>query len=532
MPLKEFEATQGLLEDDMRRQAGSIEKSWLEAVMNAVDADATEFKIFISEHTTEMVDDGSGIPESEVDTYFKKFGYKDDDVTQKTYGRFRRGRGQIMNFGQTVWHTQDNVLVTDLDNDTTEVEIPMDVSPDDNSVVEVNNDTTVLNTEGNGFNHQTAQEYRDGTKIFVAHYKPIEDVDEKVNSFKKLVRYISWMHDIDIYVNNEQIDNSFDADFETEYAHFSYGGSGYFTNAATYNLGAYVDNITIKDDNGNTVPVSGVAISKEELQLNNARTEIIEGDDIWEQITEDYVVGAQYYLAEKQDVKTKEANWLIKQARSNHDIMEKIEDRAILEDINGNSVSLNELKGTNFGFAPEGNAVAQEVMDRGEALMVNDNHQDAIRHLAGEDEDGPVKRGQSYEEVIEDGMDFEMKERDESKLSKRRKKNLQKIRWFLREVGCYDTVKPGYSKHEDVWRPDIDTILIDEDFLNSNKNKLTTEVIDKVVEIAAAEQDTRGGFTKGHSFYRQYHRYMSNSTAARQMIMEGREDTSSVPQLH
>lgn len=529
---KDFQATQGLLDDDMRRQAGSIEKSWLEAVMNAVDADASKFEIFISEDTTELIDNGSGISEDDVDTYFRKFGYKDGDINDKTYGRFRRGRGQIMNFGKTVWHTQDNVLVTDLDNDTTEVEIPIDVDPEDDSVIEVNSDTVTLKTEGNGFNQQKAQETRNGTRIYVEHYKEIEDVDDKISEFKKLVRYISWMHDVDIYVNDEKVDNSFEPDFQTEYAYFQYGKSAMFPDAATYNLGAYVDGIKIKDSNGDKVPVSGVIISKKELDLNNARTEIIEGDDVWEQIKEDYIVGARYNLAERSDLQSSEVQWLIKQAKDDDKIFEMIKDRNILQDIDGNGVALSELKDTNFAFAPEGNAVAQEAQDRGDVLMVNDKYQDSVQYLAGgEDEDGPVKKGKSYEEVIEQDMSFEMKERDESKLSKRRKENLMKVRWLLREVGCYDDVKPGYSKHEDAWRPDRGTILVDEDFLNSNKMKFATEVVDKVIEIAAANCDTRGGFNKGHSFKRDYHKMMSKATEPRKMLLEGREDISSVPQL-
>jgi len=256
---------------------------------------------------------------------------------------------------------------------------------------------------------------------------------------------------------------------------------------------------------------------------------------VWEQIKEDYIVGARYNIAERQELKSKETKWIIKQARDDDEIFDIIKDRDILTDINGDSVSLSEFNETNYAFAPENNAVAQEAMDRGDVLMVNDKYEDAVRHLSNEDSDTDsqpkVKEGKSYEEVIEDDMGFEMKERDESKLSKRRKENLMKVRWLLREIGCYDEVKPGFSKHENVWRPDRKTILIDEDFLNSNKMKFSTEVIDKVIEIASANCDTRGGFSKGGSYNRQYRKYMSKATKPRKKILEGREDISSVPQL-
>lgn len=535
MPTLEFQATQGLLHDDMRKQAGRIEKSWLEAVMNAVDAGADKFEIFISEESTEMVDNGSGMGDTDIENYFQKFGYKDDDVEEKTYGKFRRGRGQIFNFGRNIWHTRDNILVVNLDQEETTIEVPIDANPQDDDVVEINGDEVVLNTQGNSFNWQKAQETRDGTRIYVEHYKEIDDVSAKVEEFKKLVRYISWMHDIDIYVNDEQVDNTFEADFETEYAYFQYGDSAMFPDASTYNLGAYVDGIKITDSNGDKVPVSGVIISKKELDLNNARTEIIEGDDVWEQIKEDYIVGARYNIAERQELKSKETKWIIKQARDDEEIFDIIKDRNILTDINGDSVSLSEFNETNYAFAPENNAVAQEAMDRGDVLMVNDKYESAVRHLSNDDSDADtqpkVEEGKSYEEVIEDDMGFEMKERDESQLSKRRKENIMKVRWLLREIGCYDEVKPGFSKHEDVWRPDRNTILIDEDFLNSNKMKFSTEVVDKVIEMASANCDTRGGFNKGGSYNRQYRKYMSKATEPRKKLLEGREDISSVPQL-
>lgn len=532
MPTEEFKATQGLLHDDMRKQAGRIEKSWLEAVMNSVDAGATEFKAFISEESTELVDDGSGMDNHEINTYFKNFGYKDDDVEDKVYGKFRRGRGQIFNFGKNIWHTQDNVLVVDLDNDTAEVEIPLNINPDDNTVVSNDGDTTTLDTEGYSYNHQKAQEECDGTRIFVEHYKPLDDVSEKVHEFKRLVKYISWMHDIDIYVNDEKVDSDFQPDFTTEYGYFQYGDKSIFSEAATYNLGAYVDDIGVKDSNGDRVPVSGVIISREELDLNNARTEIIEGDEVWEQIKEDYIMGARHVLAERQELSKQEKKWLIKQAKEDQELMEKIEGRAVVEDINGDGVTIQEITSNDFAFAPEGNALAQEVMNRGDTLMIDDSYKRPLDHLAGsESPSGEVPEGKEYSEAVENEMSFEMQERDVDTLSKRRRKNLRKLQWFLREIDVYDTLKPGYSKHENVWRTDSETIMIDEDFLNSAKNRLITEVVDELVKIAAADGDTRSGLSKDSSYKRKYTRLMQKTSKPRKVLLEGREDMSNIPQL-
>jgi len=150
--------------------------------------------------------------------------------------------------------------------------------------------------------------------------------------------------------------------------------------------------------------------------------------------------------------------------------------------------------------------------------MIDDTFEQVFKDIAGDQED---LEGKSYTEVVDDEMEFEMKRWDESKLSKRRKETLQKVRWFLEEISCYDDVHPGHSKHEDVWRTDSSTILIDKDFLNANKNKFITHVLDKVVEIAATDQDTRGGFSKDMSYNRRYMRLMQKTSQPRQDLITG-----------
>lgn len=522
MPKQEFQVTQGLLEDDMRRQAGSIEKSWLEAVMNSVDAGASSFNIYIESGTTVIEDDGSGMSEDGIELYFKQFGFKDDDTEEKTFGKFRRGRGQIFNFGRVVWETQDNILVVDLDNDESRVpkdELPLDFDASDSDVW-VDGDDYVFNTEGLGFNQQPSTHFIDGTEITVNHYSELENATDKANEFKKLAKYIPWLHDIEIYINNEQLENDFNPSFETEYAYYAFMSNTMTTSASVYNLGAFVDTEYVKDNNGTTVPVNAVIITKDELELNNARTDIIDGCSTWKQVKEDLVVGVRYFLAEEEELGNKQKKWLISQASEDDELYDMVKDRELIDDVQGNSLSITDLQNEDFAFAPSGNAVAQDVMDRKGITMVDDSFGESVRALSSS-ESNSVPEGREYQDVMDSELQHEMKEWDESGLSKRRKENLQKIRWFLREVGCYDDVKPGHSNHENVWRTDKDTILVDKDFLNANKNKFVTHVIDKVVEIAAFKGDTRGGWSKDVGYNRKYQRYMSKSSQPRQDLMTG-----------
>lgn len=532
MGRKKFEATEGLLHDDIRKQAGSIEKSWLEAVMNAVDAKASKVSIDIGNECTVITDNGTGLTEDEIDKYFKQFGYKDSDQEEKEFGKFRRGRGQLFAYGANVWHTNDNLLVVNLDEDKTEVGAPVHIDEADDAVEEVENGTFAFDTHGLGFNQQPASVVYDGTKIEVHHFKEIEDVDDKISKFKRLVRYIPWLHDIEVEVNGEKVRDDFESDFTTEYAHFQFGESSFMPDAAVYNMGAYVSDYKIKDDSGNRVPISGVIVSKEELDLNNARNDIIEGDETWEQIKDDYILGARYHLANKDDLTDKEVKWLITQASEDEEIFEMVKGREIIKDIEGNKLALEDLEDSDAAFAPSGNALAKEAMDRKGMLMIDEKFKHSIEHLTSSDESpSTAETPSSYEDVVDKEMQFEMKEREVSKLTKRRRDNLKKLKWFLREIDCYDELRAGFSKHEDVWKDDEGIVYVDEDFLNANKMKLATEVVDKVVEIVSSDNDTRRSLDKNSSYYRSYHRYMNKSTEARKDLLNGNIKDNDLPML-
>ena len=58
MPTNQFKATQGLLNDTMRKQSGVLEKALLEAVMNGVDAGASNFDVTVESNLVTISDDG------------------------------------------------------------------------------------------------------------------------------------------------------------------------------------------------------------------------------------------------------------------------------------------------------------------------------------------------------------------------------------------------------------------------------------------------------------------------------------------
>lgn len=525
MPQHEFKATQGLLQDDMRKQAGRLEKAILEGLMNLVDANASSGYVTIEDPLVVIEDDGDGMNEEEIELYFSQFGFKDDDVEEKTFGKFRRGRGQIFNYGVNIWHTQDNLLVVNLDEDKTAVPIQTDHYTidtdnleDDDSVIEVKDKNVIVDTTDLSFSHLKTRGNRDGTRIEVYLYDELDDESQKSREVAQLSRYISWLHEVEIFVNGLSVEDVFDPDFEADTGFYQYDEGETFATPSVYNLGAYVNDIRIKDSEGNRVPVGGTIVTSEELDLNNARNEIIEGDSVWEKVKEEFIAGAKKHLLNVDDLSRKQKSWLLTQAANDPILAEDLRDKKILETIDGEKVSLSDLGDQPFSFAPEGNAVAMDIMDRKGTLMLTETFEQEIKNLPF------IEDAKDYEDMIDEEMKFEMQERSEENLSKRRSTNLERVRWFLNQISCYDHVKPGFSRHENVWKDGDGDILIDEDFLNANRDTFVTEVLDRVVEVAAHDGDTRRELVKNRDYYRRYHRFMNKSSEARRTLIKGNFD--------
>ncbi len=114
MQKQEFEMSKNLLKDVISKQTGSLTKALKELVQNSRDAGATEINIEIKEDMAIVEDNGRGMTPEEIDKYFRVFGetLKRDD--KEVDGQFGMGRGQIMNFGITVWRTQKSKITVDI----------------------------------------------------------------------------------------------------------------------------------------------------------------------------------------------------------------------------------------------------------------------------------------------------------------------------------------------------------------------------------------------------------------------------------
>lgn len=508
---QEFETTKGLLNDVMRKQSGSLSKAVLEGVMNSIDANATEVEIKLTENSLSIKDDGDGMTVEDVDNYFKKFGLKDTDIEEKDFGKFRMGRGQIFNFGRNIWHTNDNFLVVSLDEDEVEIELE--------------DETHTLDVEGLSYNHVEASENYDGCQIVVDLYNNLEDVEETVGDIKELCQYISWLHDVKVTINGQSMHNEFNYDFESELAYYKFKDSSFTSRCYIYNQGAKVKSESIRlnvDDSvprrHKTVPLRATVVTKADLDLNFARNDILDSCDTWELIEEEYVNYAKDFLTKMEDYTDRQAQWLMYASAHDNDLLYKIKGKQLIEDIDGNSMSLNQIGDQKVTFASPGNTEAKRLMSRTDALILNVAFEDPLKYLLGD------KQAKSYNEVIDEDMKYEMVEVNEDNISKRRTKNLKAIRWAFDELVIFKDVKPGNASHRDVWQDEDETVFVDKDVLNSPKKDFIFSVLPRVIEVACHDGDTRKEENRTGTFHSKYYDNMSNLGEIQKKIENGSAD--------
>lgn len=499
MPKKTFKSSKGLLRDVMTKQSGVIEKAWLEALMNGVDANASKVIFQIDETTTEYSDDGNSMLQSEVEEYFETFGLKDEDIEDKEFGKFRMGRGQIFNFGVNIWRARENYMVVSINDESVTVQLEDCTTTEDEAIIDVDGDEYTVDTSGLGYALLDAEQVDSGISIEVQHSEPIEDLDDTVDEFKKLAKYISWLHDVEVVVNGENLDDEPEVYNETKLAYFCEGYTNFKTDSQVYNKGAYINDFDLG-------PKSLTIISKHDLDVTLDRTSILEHDEKWEQIKNQYNEVVISELEENPDMTTNQRNWMLERATDSKDMLARLVDVPLIEDINGDIHSLNELSGNKFSFAEKDDELAQDAMQKSSVMMLYEQHRSSLNNLVDEAQDMlDDSHMQEYSEIIEEEMQFEMDERSRESLNKTSRQKLDSIDAALRDLGFRLTVKAGYSNHKRIWKNEDQELYIHQDELKCTKNELATSLIQKVVIVACHSGETitsfDDGYTLSNNFY-------------------------------
>lgn len=238
-----------LLMDVIRRQAGTLAKAVLEAVMNSADAGAKSCRITFGPRQVVIEDDGCGITElKQIEQWFETFGQPHDESENKRYGTFRMGRGQLFSFGLNTWRTGPFEMVVDVANRGLDYDLKQNLKA-----------------------HQ-------GCRVEVDFPKALSlaEQSETENSIREWVKYA---YPLEVYWNDELISADPALEKWTVVTPEAYIRLSERKSLAIYNLGIHV-----LDMQNYQLGTGGVIVSRQQLKVNFARNDIQHDCPIWKEI--------------------------------------------------------------------------------------------------------------------------------------------------------------------------------------------------------------------------------------------------------
>jgi hypothetical protein len=232
------------------RQAGTLGKAVLECVMNSIDAKATRIHITVDSRRITVEDDGHGLrSREEILSCFEVVGF-DHENSDRIYGEFGIGRGQLWCFCPTRWRTQTFQLSVDLKGRGADYDLEENLPC-----------VPGLRIEGEFYQARTTT-----------------DLINFETELADLARYAQ----IPVYLNGRRINQDPSQekwDFVTDDAYIKLTDS---TELAVYNLG-----VLVRRYNASDLGTGGVVITRPgvQLKLNMARNDIQTADcKVWQRI--------------------------------------------------------------------------------------------------------------------------------------------------------------------------------------------------------------------------------------------------------
>lgn len=243
-----FEVDTKIVNDLIYRQNGTISTAIRELVMNAFDANSEKVEILIWAEGFEVKDTGDGFEdEASIMRNFKRFGtpHVEGDVP---YGRFRIGRGQVMAFARTTWHSKNFKMIADVKSGEA------------------------------GFVFKKDAEHYEGCHVSGEFFTPLQtyELHNAIGDLTKLVRYSPFP----VFINQIQV-NTQDGikwDYEDEQIKITFNPKG------QYGIHLYSLGILVKELQMYRYGIAADIVTKQALQLNMARNEINENDPLWQHV--------------------------------------------------------------------------------------------------------------------------------------------------------------------------------------------------------------------------------------------------------
>lgn len=300
----QFEVDENIVNDLIYRQNGTVATALGELVMNAIDAGTKKIEILINAEGFEIRDNGTGFADEEsVMRFFKRFGtpHAEGDAT---FGRFRIGRGQIMAFAKTTWHSRTFKMTTDLESGQ------------------------------KGFAFEKDVPAYSGCKVSGKFYKALSSYDlSKVHEgLSDRVRYVS----TPVFINQIQVNpqEKLRWDYEDDQIKIAFNPQGRYS-LKLYSLGVFVKELHIHQ-----YGFQADVVTKQALKLNMARNEVNQDDPLWLHV---HAVLREEMRKRKRGAKTlseNERSALIDQLMFDEVALRDVISLPLLKDVRGKSTSI------------------------------------------------------------------------------------------------------------------------------------------------------------------------------------------------
>lgn len=344
----------------IRDQASDVVDGWREGWQNAADSPGSDtVQMETDASRTVISDNGDGLDlnDEAAQNLLTDLGETSKEGDEDTIGQFGVGKGQIWAKARVTMMSGDVALHFDIKNwgleyDKTDLEQPVD-----------------------------------GLTVVMDHYTDeVPDPDSRKwkkykERMEKRFKYMSATQDVKGFLNGKLITGDDPKAAVDKYKHRRVRETDDAIFAVAHNaddeIAVYSNGIFVKDIDGEGL--TGVIVSKSNLDLNFARNDIKSGSDIWNRITDDLHGIRKDILDEVPDTNLNQAS-----REAIADMMmedgEQFDDTPVFRMTSGDKVSLEEIKESGgVGFAPTDNPFADKLIERGYIIL--DQNDDAVQSL-------------------------------------------------------------------------------------------------------------------------------------------------------
>jgi len=305
----EFTVDQDIIHSLISRQAGTLAKALLEAIMNSIDAGSTRVSVQLGATGFSVSDDGRGFrTKEEIQQWFAVFG-KRHVPGDATYGEFRMGRGQLMDFATTTWRSASYLWKVD------------------------------IRKRGLRLDLEHKKRAVTGCRITGRLYEPLEA--SQLEETRAELAHMAKFSQIPVSLNGRIISKPPHEclwDFQTDDAYIKFNRS---SDLEVYNLGVFVRNYSAY-----TLGSGGIVVSKRPLKVNFARNDVLVHQcDVWPRIIEQTRAMSIKRLIDKDNMNKDERQFLADQMTGGSlPASVEVSTLKVFTDARGSQLSLEDLR--------------------------------------------------------------------------------------------------------------------------------------------------------------------------------------------